>query len=106
MAIETDADRAQFVDPDEFGEAFTWTVGAVVSTVTGVPDTGTIRIEGQEGPGILTAHASLLCRAVDIPTGAAAGDAVSSRSVAHTVRSIEPDGTGMTVVRLERTIED
>lgn len=101
MAVESDADRAQFLSADEFGEALYWPTGAA-QPIYGMADTGTVRLEGDGTPGILARHASLMIRASDVPSGAGEGDDVTFRAVAHTVRSIEPDGTGMAVVRLER----
>lgn len=106
MAVESAADRTVFVDPDDFGEEVTWTVGATPSTLNVLADAGTVIVDVGETPGIRDAHAVVLCPSADIPAGADEGDAVTFRGVAHTVRSIEPDGTGMSVVRLERTVAD
>ncbi len=104
MAIESAADRAVFLNPSEFGEVIAWTVGAVTTDVAGVPDTGTLRLDMDDGPGVIGRHAALICSVADMPPGAMPGNAVLFRSVAHRVKSIEPDGTGMAVVRLEETI--
>ena len=106
MAVESADDLAAFLDTDDFGEEISWTVGASTATLAVVANAGTLRIEGMDGPGVLNRQASVLCREADIPTGGAAGDSVSFRSVAHTVKSIEPDGTGMALVRLEQTVAD
>jgi hypothetical protein len=42
----------------------------------------------------------ILAKAADVP-GVAQGDAISLRSVNYTIADIEPDGTGMTVLRLK-----
>ena len=106
MAVESAADRLAFLDPDDFGEEITWTVGAASSTLDVVASADTLRLEGMDGAGALNGEAVLLCREADIPTGASAGDSVTFRSVAHTVKSIEPDGTGMARVQLEETVAD
>lgn len=106
MAVESAADRAVFINADEFGEEMSWTVGASTSTVSGIPDTGSVRLDMQDGAGALDRRVTLLCRQADIPTGAAKGNAVTFRSAAHTVKSIEPDGEGMALVRLELTVAD
>lgn len=106
MAVESAADRAVFLDTDEFGEAISWTVGAVVSSLNVAADTGTLRLDMQDGAGALDRRLTLLCREADIPAGAARGNAVTFRAAAHTVKSIEPDGEGMALVRLERTVAD
>lgn len=100
MAVESAADRASLLA--DFGEAITW--GA--ATITGLAHAGSLRLEGMDGAGAMSAQAAVLCRSADLPGDAAAGDAVSFRGTAHTVRAIEPDGTGMTLVRLEETVAD
>lgn len=42
----------------------------------------------------------VLCRSSDV-AAATGGSPISVRGVAYTVRSIQPDGTGMTLLRLE-----
>lgn len=106
MAVESAADRAVFLGTDEFGEAIGWTVGAASSAINVVADTGTVRLDMQDGAGALDRRVTLLCREADIPTGAARGNAVTFRGAAHTVKSIEPDGEGMALVRLEKTVAD
>ena len=106
MAVESTADRAAFLSTDEFGEEVTWTVGAASSTINVVADTGTERLEMIDGPGALSRRVGLLCRETDIPTGATRGNVVTFRSAAHAVKSIEPDGEGMALVRLEKTVAD
>ena len=106
MAVETAADRAAFLDADEFGEILAWTSGAVTSTVPGIPSTGALRIDQMEGPGVLGRHCAVLVSVGDLPIGAGPGNAVTFRSAPHTVKSIEPDGTGMALVRLEENVPD
>lgn len=106
MSVESAADRLAFLDPDDFGEEISWTVGGTMVTMPVLPSAGTLRLEGIDTPGTIGGEATVLCRGADIPAGAAHGDSVSFWSAAHTVKSIEPDGTGMTVVRLEREVAD
>lgn len=102
MAIETAADRAVFLNPDEFGEAVSWTVGATTVSVAGLAIASALQVDGQDTPGVMLSQAAFKLAGEDVPSGAGEGNAVTFRGVAHTVRSIEPDGTGMTLVRLER----
>lgn len=106
MAVESAADREAFISADEFGEEVSWTSGAVTSAVVGIPSAGTLRLEQIEGPGVVATQAALLCAVSGLPLGATPGDAVTFRGAAHTVKAIEPDGTGMALVRLERDEED
>lgn len=44
----------------------------------------------------------LLCASADV-TSAAQGDAVTVGAVGYTITSLEPDGTGMTLLRLQES---
>lgn len=99
MAVESAADRATFLDSDEFSEQLTWSGGG---SLYGIPSTGSLPLEGQDSAGVQNRHCALLCREADI--GFSRGGSVTFRSAAHTVKAIELDGTGMALVRLERTV--
>jgi hypothetical protein len=96
MPVESAADRATFLNPDEFGEQLTWSGGSLA----GIPSTGTFALDGKESAGALNRRCALLCRVADI--GFSRGASVTFRSATHTVKAIEPDGTGMALVRLEK----
>lgn len=104
MSVESAADRAAFLA--DFGEVITWTVGAAVSSLTVIAHAGTTRMEAEDGAAVLNNRATLQCREADIPLGAARGNAVGFRSLAHIVKSIEPDGAGMAVILLEEVVAD
>lgn len=108
MAVETDEDRALFVDADEFACAVSWTRGASTASFSAIFDEGYLAIaspmldRGGEG-----AEPRILCRSSDLPFGARQGDSVV---VVHPVTGVStyykavemmPDGTGMTAVRLQ-----
>ncbi len=109
MAVETDEDRALFVDADEFGCVVIWTRGTS-TTFSAIFDEEYLAIAspmidgGAEGAG-----PRLLCRSADLPFGARQGDSVV---VVHPVTGVStyykavemmPDGTGMTSVRLQES---
>ena len=102
MAIETDADRDVFVEPDDFGVAATWNAGAGPVSVNGIFEDSYFGIDAgnleftQSG-----ARIQFLVKSSSIPAGAAQGNPVVVDSVQYKVLEIQPDGTGMTVVRLE-----
>lgn len=104
MSVESAADRLAFLA--DFGVSASWTVGVTSTTLTGILHAGTVRIAADDGADVLNIRASLQVRSADVPGGAGEGDAVSLSAVAYTVKSIEPDGTGMTVVLLEQAVED
>lgn len=103
MSVESAADRAAFLA--DWGVGVSWVVGVNTSTLTGILHAGTVRVEGEDGNGVLNARASLQVRSADVPSGGGYGDAVTIEAVAYSVKSIEPDGTGMTVVLLEEEVD-
>lgn len=98
MPVESAADRAVFVNNDEFGTTITWN-GA---TLAALFDNPTIMIGTADGPDIQTREVSLIVVEADLPPAAAADDPVTINGTAYLARSIAPDGTGMALVRLER----
>lgn len=104
MAIESAADRAMFLDADEFGVTATY---RKYGTATDIPITGIFDAEhsvGAIGGDIEIASVSpqFLARSADLPSGAADRDSVTVDGTAYKVRFVEPDGTGMTVLKLEK----
>lgn len=102
MPVESAADRAAFVSADDFGVAATWVSAGGSATVNGIFDaeyqllTTALLDEGQEG-----ATPVLHCRTADIPADAAHGDTVTIDSTDYTAVEFKPDGTGMSLVRLQ-----
>ena len=85
----TTVERGFFID---FGTAAT--IGA--ATVIGIFDVPTA-----EAFGMLGTYPTFTCAAADVP-GIAAGQAVTINAVAYTVTAVRPDGTGVTVLTLEK----
>ncbi len=85
----TTVERGFFVD---FGVVAT--IGA--ATVTGIFDVPTA-----EAFGMLGTDPTFTCAAADVP-GIAAGQAVTINAVAYTVTAVRPDGTGLTVLMLDK----
>lgn len=107
MTVETAADRAAFVNPDEFGLEATWTVaGEEAASLNAVFD------EASEtrfaGPGVDVVSPMIVVRTADIPGNAAAGEYTGDRIAigerTFIPRTIEPDGTGMSRVLLEEDL--
>lgn len=101
MAVESEDDRAVFVNPDEFG-----TIAVYMLSGGGSADIAVNRdlpfATAFGDPGVATASPSVLLRSADLPAGAAAeADSIVVDGVLYAVRVIEPDGTGMTRLRLE-----
>jgi len=101
VPVESAADRAAFVNPDEFGLAATYTLAAGgQSTVNGVFDEAAA--EGVDRNAALAARTVMFeCRTADLPSGAAAGDTVTVGARKFRVIEIGPDQDGMTDVALD-----
>ncbi len=99
MAVESAADRAEFVSTDEFGETATYTLAAGgTSSVDGIFYEPVAEGVGMN-PSLATTRPTFQCRTADLPSGAKAGDtlAVSGR----TFRVLDvPDQADMTVIAL------
>lgn len=101
MAVESAADRAVFVNPDEFGVTATYELAAGgTSEVDGIFDDGVEQPEFAE-PGILSGQPTLRMRSADLPGAADAGDTLTVAGADYTVREIRPDGRGMSTLILE-----
>ena len=104
--IEGDGDFAVFFDPDAFGSAGIYRVGGIGEpTALGGIFSAANSITAQMGewPGVSTSAPLFTCRASALPAGAGDGDHLTLGATAWTVRSIQPDGTGLARLILERT---
>ncbi|MDR7220354.1 hypothetical protein [Aminobacter aminovorans] len=102
MAVETDEDRAIFIDPDEFGVPVIWYLGSSPYPFNAIFDaeyqllTTPLLDSGAEG-----SEPQIQCRDADLPPQASQGDAVSVAGKNCKAVEIKSDGTGMTVIRLQ-----
>lgn len=101
MPVEDAADRAVFVDPDEFGGTITSWAGSTVS-IAGIFDAPWMRIEGVAAVPLTSARTTFTCASSDLPPGAAQGDDVVVGSASYKVRELQPDGTGMVTLDLDK----
>lgn len=102
MPVESAADRAVFVNLDEFGVAATYTLAAgEASTVNGVFSEGAS--DGVDRNASLASRVpAFFCRSADLPMTAAPGDRLTIGARAFRVLSIlDPDATGMTALNLD-----
>ncbi|MCR5859722.1 hypothetical protein [Mesorhizobium sp. J428] len=107
MPVETAADRALFVDPDEFGSVASWVVGSNTPVVVaGIFDAASLNLAIGDGLDLSDVGPQFLMRATDVPAGGRDGDVltitIDGVATAYTVRTREPDGTGMVLLRLEK----
>lgn len=99
MPVESAADRAVFVNPDEFGVTATYGLaGGGSSTIDGIFDDG--YRQAFDGPGIASDQPRFIVRQADLPAGYGKGDSVTIDGTEFEVAVIERDGTGMVVLAL------
>lgn len=97
--VESDADRAALLGVGEFGVPVVWQTADDQQTLLA----GLFTAPWASSDYRLTAlQPQLLCRSIDLPETAAQGDRVTARGVVWRVREIRPDGTGMTIIDLQR----
>lgn len=94
MTLSTDltGDLPAMLDTDEFAVAAT--IGA--GTVDGIFDNAFVSVEGIEGT-----HPIFLCEASEV-SSVVHDNTVVIGAVTYKVKGIEPDGTGMTMLILEK----
>jgi hypothetical protein len=105
VAVEDAADRATFVDEDDFAVAVAWTRDGVAQTPFSAHfHRPSLMVEGMSAAPLNDRRAWLHCREADLPAGAAEDDPVSvaGESEAYACRAIRPDGTGFAVVDLKK----
>ena len=90
--LTTDLD-AKFFDPNDF--AVTASYGALATEINGI-------FENQFGEfgGMAATRPTFICRTSDV-SDAVDGTALTIAGVAYTIRVVENDGTGVTVLILE-----
>ena len=106
MAVESAADRAAFVNSDEFGKVAVYTTitGRVYPDIDGILDKGFAEAGTVEGVGVASTEPRFTCRTADLPSEARDGDQLVVDGVTYTVKVRELDDTGdMTELVLQET---
>jgi hypothetical protein len=102
MTVESAADRAVFVNTDDFGVAATYTKAAGgASTVNGIFDNNFVEVTVDTGVPIASTTPGFTMRTADLPSGYAPGDTIAISGTTYNVRVVKNDGTGITVLVLE-----
>ena len=102
MAVESLDDLAVFISVDDFGVAATYTpTGGSASTVNGIFDNDIIEVDAGGNVPMAVRQPRFLCRTNDV-SDAAEGDALVVNATNYTIRVVDHDGTGMTVLALEK----
>lgn len=100
MPVETDAMRSWFLT--DFGQAVTYTVqGGSPITITGVFDNDFNVVDAGGDLGFATQMPRLVVRTSDV-INATEGDTFVTNGITYLSRVIQDDGTGMTIIQLER----
>lgn len=86
----------------DFGQSATYTASGGSATITGIFDA----LYYDAAPGGEVVFASnqprFVCRSADLPATASQDDTLVTGSVTYKVRNLEPDGTGITILVLEK----
>lgn len=102
MPVESPADRLAFLTDFNESATYTPTVGDAFA-LQGIFDVP-FDLAGDDGvgPGVASGAPQFHCRAIDLPAHPV-GDALAFGGTSYVVRRAEPDGTGMTILYLEKT---
>ena len=100
MPIESEADRAIFLDPEDFGALATYQPAAgSTASIAGLVDKPASR--AFPDPGVASSSPRFTCRAADLPAAAKRGDTLTVAGTDYLVQVIDRDGTGMATLTLE-----
>lgn len=102
MAVETDTERSIFFNSSEFASSASYTpVGGSASTISGIFDD---EHQSIDAGGLVTVSSSspvFQTLTSSVPS-AAEGDTLVVSSTTYKVRVVMPDGTGTTMLQLEK----
>jgi hypothetical protein len=101
MAAEDAADRASMLDEEDFGTEAIYTHEGNPVPITGIYEDEYIETDPQSGVGVSSSQPRFTCQSDDLPDDADEGDNMLIDGVNYTVKVIQPDGTGMSMVILE-----
>ncbi len=96
MAVESAADRAVFLNSDDFGVSATWN-----STTFDVLFLNSYELLTLFGIAVEAYNVSAYVDDSKI-SGLARGDTFTVNSIGYKVRDVQPDGTGMTILVLSK----
>lgn len=105
MPVESAADRAAFLDADEFGVTSSFThAGGTAVEIAGIFDNDYLDLEVEGEVGVASRSPRFVCRTADLDDagGANDGDSLVVSGVTYKVRIVKPDGTGMSELKLEK----
>ena len=68
----------------------------------GIFDNEYFKVDPLSGVGVVSAQPMFTCTMLDLPSGAASGDALTIDGTAYTIRVIQLEGTDVTTLVLEK----
>jgi len=92
---------AAFFRTTGHGVEATYTHGGAATTLNGIMDRDYYGVDPVGRAGVTSSQPRFTCATADLPSGAAAGDTITVAGSSYTVRVVEPDGTGVTMLILE-----
>ena len=103
MAVESASDRAYMLNISDFGTTATYTlVAGGQSSVICIFDNEFFEAYPQGNVAYASAQPRFMVQSSTLPSGADYGDNIAINSINYKVRIIQPDGTGMTTLVLEK----
>lgn len=97
--VETSADRLAMLN--DFGVNVTYTRDRISTTIKCIFDNQFIEVDAGGSVGFAVQEPRLHCRTEDVPN-ATEGDTFVVSGVTYLSRVVQDDGTGMTLIQLER----
>ena len=105
MGVESAADRAMFLSAADFGVSATYRSASNlsrVSTILGIFDAAHLSVDVGSGVPVSSTNPIFTCRTSDLTDGGSEGDRLTIDGKDYLVRDVQSDGTGMTVLELEK----
>ena len=103
MGVETDVDRLQFLDLDEFAVEAAYTpLAGGTSTIKVIFDAAANEIDLGLQVAIASAAPQVVVRTSDLSNGGRQGETFVIEGVTYKAVDVSPDGTGFSVVKLEK----
>ena len=104
MAIETEDDLLELLDVDEFGIDVILDPDSSATTIPAIFDAGFIAIDG-DLLDVSSTETVLMCRTSDVTSVDADVTLIDVQGIRYRVGDIQPDGTGITVIRIHKVNE-
>ncbi|MBX9456130.1 MAG: head-tail joining protein [Rhizobium sp.] len=102
MPVETDADRLLFVAENDFAVSVAWVHSGGTATFSAIFDDDYRLLPSEFLDGGAEGSApQILAVSAEVPTSGKQGDALTVNARTYAVVEIKPDGTGMSIIRVQ-----